>query len=136
MADVTELIEQEHREVEALFAQFKQGPDKKIAMKICEELDHHTDAEEKVLYSVMRKETGDEELVAEAEKEHKEARQLIGRIKQTEDTGHLSELVTELEAAVAHHVEEEEKEMLPKARQQIDSARLEEMGAEFQAAKG
>jgi hypothetical protein len=39
MADVTKLIETGHREVETLFAEFKQDPSKATAMKICDELD-------------------------------------------------------------------------------------------------
>jgi hemerythrin superfamily protein len=135
MPDVTTLIEQDHREVEDLFAKFKSSPSKDLALQICEELDVHADAEEKVFYPVVKDEV-DASLVKEGEEEHSEARQLIGRIKQTADEAHLAELVTELEQAVQHHVEEEESEMLPKSRSTLDTARLVALGDEFQAAKG
>jgi len=61
---------------------------------------------------------------------------LIGRIKNTDDPDHLAELVTELEQAVSHHVQEEESEMLPKSRKALGQGRLDELGQEFQAAKG
>lgn len=135
MTDVTKLIEQDHREVEGLFAQFKTSPSKDLAMQICTELDAHADAEEKVFYPVVRDEV-DRKLAEEGEEEHGEARQLIGRVKQTEDETHLTEVMTELEKAIQHHVQEEESEMLPKARETIDAGRLSELGEEFSAAKG
>ena len=137
MADVTRLIETDHREVERLFAQFQQDQSKQTATQICEELDAHASAEEKVFYPVVRDDVpGGQKLAEEGQEEHGEARQLIGRIKNTEDQSHLSELVSQLEQAVSHHVQEEESEMLPKARETLDADRLEALGSEFQAAKG
>jgi len=135
MPSVIKLIEQDHREVEELFSQFEQSGDKSLAMKICTELDAHSEAEEKAFYPVVRDEV-DGGLVKEAEKEHGEARQLIGRIKQTSDSDHLAELVAELKQDVEHHVQEEESEMLPKARESLGESRLSEIGRAFQEAKG
>jgi hemerythrin superfamily protein len=137
MTDVTLLIETDHREVEGLFAQFKQDRAKATAVKICDELDVHASAEEEVFYPVVRSDVPDgEKLADEGKDEHGEARQLIGRIKNTEDESHLAELVSELEKAIAHHVSEEESEMLPKSREALGARRLEELGAAFEAAKG
>ena len=135
MPSVIKLIEQDHREVEELFSQFEQSGDKSIAMKICAELDAHAEAEEKAFYPIVREEV-DASLVKEAEEEHGEARQLIGRIKQTSDPEHLTELVAELKKDVQHHVQEEESEMLPKARESLGESRLSEVGRAFQEAKG
>ena len=136
MADVTELIETDHREVEALFEQFKNDNSKQTAMKICDELDAHADAEEKVFYPAVRSDVPDgDKLASEAVDEHSEARQLIGRIKNTTDDSHLADLVSELEQAIAHHVDEEESEMLPKARRTLGDDRLEALGSEFEQAK-
>lgn len=136
MPDVTQLIETDHREVESLFAQFKQDGSKATAMQICNELDKHASAEEAVLYPVVRSDVPDgAKLADEAKDEHGEARQLIGRIKQTEDDGHLAELVSDLEKAITHHVSEEESEMLPKSREALSAAKLEELGTAFESAK-
>jgi hemerythrin superfamily protein len=136
MPDVTMLIETDHREVESLFAHFKSDRSKATAMRICEELDAHADAEERVFYPVVREEVPEGgNLVKEAEDEHKEARELIGRIKNTNDDTHLGDLVNQLEQAVSHHVSEEEEEMLPKSRDALTPQRREELGAEFEAAK-
>ena len=65
MADVTELIEHDHREVEGLFAQFKSDRSKGTALKLCDELDAHADAEEKVFYPAVRAEVPDGKKLAE-----------------------------------------------------------------------
>jgi hemerythrin superfamily protein len=136
MTDVTKLIETDHREVEALFSQYKEDGKKQTALKICEELDIHASAEELVFYPAVRDEVPDgQKLAQEGNEEHGEARQLIGRIKNTEDTSHLADLVNQLEEAISHHVSEEETEMLPKARDAMTAERLDELGSEFQAAK-
>jgi hemerythrin superfamily protein len=136
VADITKLIEVDHREVESLFAQFKQDRSKATARRICDELDAHATAEEKVFYPVVRDEVPDgSKLAEEGQHEHGEARQLIGRIKNTDDGEHLAELVEELEAAVSHHVSEEESEMLPKARDALSESRLDDLGSDFEAAK-
>jgi hemerythrin superfamily protein len=136
MADVTQLIEKDHREVEGLFAQYKSSKDQAVASKICDELDAHASAEEKVFYPVVASDVSDGETLAkEGGEEHAEARQLIGRIRQSSKDDTLEDLVGELEQAISHHVEEEESEMLPKARQDISADRLEQLGNEFTAAK-
>jgi hemerythrin superfamily protein len=136
MSDVIELIEHDHREVEALFAQFESTQDRSVALKICDELDKHTHAEDSAVYPTIEEDVPDgKKMMKEAEDEHKEARQLIGRIRQTEDSDHLAELMTELKGAIEHHVHEEESEILPKTREALDEAQLETLGEEFQAAK-
>jgi hemerythrin-like domain-containing protein len=136
MPDVTQLIEQEHRQVEALFQDFKQNGDSALASKICDELDAHAAAEEETFYPVVRDNLpSGPKLASEAEDEHGEARQLIGRIRRTSDAEHLRELVIDLEQVVQHHVEEEEQEMLPQARSTLEEARLVEVGGEFESAK-
>ena len=62
-----------------------------------------------------------QKLADEGKDEHGEARQLIGRIKNTDDDDHLVDLVTQLEQAINHHVNEEESEMLPKAREALSA---------------
>lgn len=136
MTDVVDRIEHDHRAVEALFAQFESSHDRAVADKICGELEIHTMAEEKAVYPVMRAELSrGEEEIDEAEHEHAEAKQLIGRIRRTEDSQQLAALMTELEGAIQTHVREEETEMLPKARKELPAEELEELGDKFETAK-
>ena len=137
MTDVIELIEKDHREVEGLFATFEASEDASVATQICDELDRHATGEEKAVYPVIASDVpGGEQMAKEGVEEHKEARQLIGRIRQTSDPNHLAELVEELKEAIQHHVQEEESEILPKTRKALAPERLEQLGREFQAAKG
>jgi hemerythrin superfamily protein len=134
MPNIIKLIESDHREVEQLFSQFKQAPSEELALKICDELDLHAQAEEKVLYPEVEREVS-KKLADEGNKEHSEAKQLIGRIRRTTEIDHLTELMTELEAAINHHVQEEESEMLPQTREKLDETRLSELGNEFRDTK-
>jgi hemerythrin superfamily protein len=136
MSDVVELIEHDHREVEQMFAEFTQTHDPDTARQICDELDKHTKAEERAVYPVFEQELSNEaDKVHEAEDEHKEARQLIGRIRNTTDESHLVELMQQLEGAIQHHVQEEESEMLPKAREELPAEELSQLGDKFMEAK-
>jgi hemerythrin-like domain-containing protein len=136
MSDVVERIEHDHREVEQMFAEFKADPTKAKAIEICDELDKHTRAEDQAVYPVFADElSAEKDKVEEAEGEHQEARQLIGRVRNTEEVGHLVELMAELERAIQHHVHEEETEMLPKARRELPADELERLGEEFEEAK-
>jgi hemerythrin-like domain-containing protein len=136
MPDVVERIEHDHREVEEMFAAFKASPQKQRALEICDELDKHTRAEDEAVYPVFAEELSDEKAkVKEASNEHREARQLIGQIRNTKDDQHLSQLMVQLEQAVQHHVHEEESEMLPKARRELPTEELDELGERFEEAK-
>jgi hemerythrin-like domain-containing protein len=136
MSDVVDLIEHDHREVEQMFAAFKQSPSKAKAVEICDELDKHTRAEDKAVYPVFGEELSNErDKIREAGNEHQEARQLIGRIRNTSDEAHLVELMQQLEQAIQHHVREEETEMLPKAREELPVSELNDLGERFEAAK-
>ena len=136
MSDVVDLIEHDHREVEQMFAAFKSSPTKAKAVEICDELDRHTRAEDVAVYPVFEEELSDaKDKVHEAEDEHKQARQLIGRIRNTSDGSHLGELMAELEQAIQHHVREEETNMLPKARHELPADELGELGEKFEEAK-
>jgi len=136
MADVVELIEQDHRAVEQLFGQFEASNDAAIAEQICEELTKHTRAEESAVYPVFRSRLSDGmDLIGEAESEHDQARQLIGRVRNTTDPNHLASLMLELKEAIRHHVHEEETEILPQARTEMSGAALGELAEQFEASK-
>src|SRR5215207_3011900 len=136
MPDVTQLIEQEHRQVEALFERFKESGDSDVLTKLCDDLDAHAAAEEEAFYPVVRDDVpSGKKLTNEAKQEHSEARQLIGRIRRTSDPDHVVELVSELEQVVSHHVDEEEQEMLPSARRSLGEDRLAAIGSAYESAK-
>lgn len=136
MPDVIALIEREHRQVEALFQNFRETGSSALVSNICDELDAHAAAEEQAFYPVVRDDVpSGKKLASEAEEEHGEARQLIGRIRRTSDPDHVVELVSELEQVVSHHVDEEEQEMLPSARRSLGEDRLAVIGSAYESAK-
>ena len=133
--DVIDKIEHDHREVEQLFDEFEASSDRAIALKICEELEIHTAAEEMAVYPVIAAEAGEEAEIEDAEEEHDEARELIARIRQSDTDDELADLVGQLKTAVAHHVHEEETDILPKACHEIPQSELNELGEAFEVAK-
>ncbi len=136
MPDVTKLIEQEHRQVEALFQRFRETGGSGLVATICDELDAHTAAEEEAFYPVVRDDVpSGKKLASEANDEHGEARQVIGRLRRSSDPDHVVDLMNELERLVQHHVEEEEAEMLPQARKALGEDRLIEVGSAYESAK-
>ena len=134
--NVVSLLKQDHRTVEKLFSDYESSRDRAIADEICSELDTHTEIEERAVYPAIRDEmTNGKEMAEHAEEEHSKAKQIIGRIRRTEDADHLSELVGELQQAVQHHVDEEESDLFPKMEQELGGSRLEEIGQEAEALK-
>jgi iron-sulfur cluster repair protein YtfE (RIC family) len=133
--DVVDRIEHDHREVEELFAEFNASRERSVALKICEELEIHTAAEETEVYPVLAQEAHEGDEIAEAEAEHEEAQVLIDRIRATSDDTALPALVAELQRAVQHHMAEEETEILPRAREELPAEELEELGERFEEAK-
>jgi hemerythrin superfamily protein len=121
-ADAIELLKQDHREAEALFAQFDgaEGNAEKasLAQKICLALTVHAEIEEEIFYPRARKATGEDDLLNEAEVEHAGAKQLIAEIESMKPRERLfAAKVKVLSEYVKHHVEEEEHELFPKVRE-------------------
>lgn len=119
-ADAISLLKQDHREVEAFFAQFEKAESKaekgKLATKICLALTVHARIEEELLYPPAHAEI-DHELVDEAQVEHNSAKLLIAEIEQMSPGDHLFDArVKVLSEYIRHHVKEEENEMFPQLK--------------------
>lgn len=136
-ADAISLLKQDHREVEAFFAQFEKSESKaekgKLAAKICLALTVHAQIEEELLYPPAHAEI-DHELVDEAQVEHNSARLLIAEIEQMSPGDDLFDAkVKVLSEYIKHHVKEEENEMFPQLKRSgID---LRELGADLMQRK-
>jgi hemerythrin superfamily protein len=124
--DATRLLMADHREVEALFAQYEElagqegGDDDEkmlLAAQICVALTVHTQLEEEVFYPEARRLLKDQDIVDEAFVEHASAKSLIAQIMDmTADEPLYDAKVKVLGEYVRHHVEEEENELFPKVR--------------------
>jgi hemerythrin superfamily protein len=133
MADVIELLEQDHREVELMFAEFERATDpqdrRAIADKIIIELVKHSEAEEQAVYPAMRKAlpNGDE-LVEHEISEHSEAEQIMKQLDGMDPSNpEFGVLMAQLIEAIRHHVQEEEGEAFPKFRQAVDKEQLDKL---------
>ncbi|HYF41919.1 MAG TPA: hemerythrin domain-containing protein [Ramlibacter sp.] len=115
--DACTLLDDDHNEVIRLFEQHKAAHEanrkRLLAAQICQELIVHMQLEEEIFYPAFRQARGSEDLVEDAEHEHREARELIAMIqqKQVDDR-----LMLELEDAILHHVNDEREKMFPQAR--------------------
>jgi hemerythrin superfamily protein len=134
--NVRELLHQDHREIEAFFEQFDRGRGQDVALKICEMLELHAEAEEQIVYPALREGVaGGRDLADEAEQQHSQARQLIAQIKQTSDEEHLAALVGELKEAVEHHIAEEERTVFPKMDSDLGLLEMDVLGAQVEEFK-
>ena len=115
--DATVLLDEDHNEVIRMFEQYKSAKDasrqKVLARQICQELLVHMQIEEEIFYPAYIKATGDQENLKDGLEEHKEARELIGKLEQSPTD---AKLMLELEDGILHHVNDEREKMFPKAR--------------------
>src|SRR5688500_3625324 len=118
--DAADLLKQDHRTVEELFAQFEKaggdGRKQKLAEQICLELSVHAAIEEEIFYPACEGKV-DEELLKEAYVEHDGAKVLIAEIEAAIESGSgqsddfFDAKVKVLQEQIEHHVEEEERRM-------------------------
>ena len=147
--DAIKLLVADHREVHALFEQYKslvedeaEGEERQqLAESICAMLVAHTTIEEEIFYPAARDALDEEDLLDEAEVEHASAKDLIAQIQSMGPDEDLYDAkVTVLGEYVDHHVEEEEKQMFPKCKkakmdlaglgEQLSARKAELVGAE------
>ena len=121
--DACTLLDEDHNEVMRLFEQYKAAHDgsrqKLLARQISQELLVHMQVEEEIFYPAFGRATGDDKLLHESEREHRQARELIAKLDAEPAN---AKLMLELEDAILHHVNDEREKMFPKARktQQLD----------------
>ena len=141
MADVIELLEHDHREVEEMFAEFEKATDPKerrtIADKIIIELVRHSEAEEQAVYPAMRKALPDGDKLVEHEiSEHSEAEEVMKHLDGMDpDDAQFGVLMGQLQSAIAEHVKEEETDAFPRFRQNVSQDELDKLATVVQGLK-
>jgi hemerythrin-like domain-containing protein len=137
-----ELLESDHRKVEALFARYERGKEgdeeakRMLAQQICAELRAHAQLEEELFYPWLRENLGEEdmELLEEAYVEHASAKDLIAQIEGGgQIDGAYDAKVKVLSEYVKHHVKEEVNEIFAAVRGMQEE--LDELGQEMHARK-
>jgi iron-sulfur cluster repair protein YtfE (RIC family) len=138
MPDVIKLLEQDHREVEDLFAKalsLSGAAKQQVVTKLASELTLHAEIEESIVYPAMR-EAGLADLVSEAEQEHQKVKELVARLESMDgSTADVDPVITQLQGDVDHHVHEEEDEAFPKFRDAVDQATLQALADQVREAK-
>jgi hemerythrin superfamily protein len=143
--DVIEILEQDHREVEEMFAELEslrgasteaaQSRRKALAEQVTIELVRHSVAEEVLVYPQVEEKVSAEE-AEHAREEHAEAEETLQRLEKldADDPAFDDELAT-LMGEIRHHIADEEGEMFAHMRQVIDADELRKLGARVEAFK-
>jgi hemerythrin superfamily protein len=136
--DVVDLIMQDHREVERLFDELKDSPEKRpnLLPVLTTLLTAHSRAEESAVYPVAASEADEADEVAHSQEEHVEADQLLAKLAATDPTSpDFDKVLQNLVDAVSHHVEEEETKVLPGMKVNLSDERRQELGEAFAASR-
>jgi hemerythrin superfamily protein len=143
--DVIEILEQDHREVEEMFAELEslrgasteeeQARRKAVTEQVTIELVRHSVAEEVLVYPRVEDKVSAEE-AEHAREEHAEAEETLHRLEKldADDPAFDDELAT-LMAEIRHHIADEEGEMFAHMRQVIGADELRTLGARVEAFK-
>jgi len=135
-----ELLKQDHRKVEQLFAQVEATDDgqqhEKLFQQIKTELETHTYIEETVLYPALKKHEELKALTLEAEEEHKQVKTLLRETEQLSGSSdRFGAKLKVMQENIEHHVKEEETEMFPKVEEIYSHTELDQLGVALAAAK-
>jgi len=133
-ADVVDLIMQDHREVERLFDELQNHPEKRVGLVpvLTTLLSAHSRAEESAVYPAAASEADEADDVAHSQEEHVEADQLLAKLAATDpESADFEKVLRNLVDAVTHHVEEEETKVLPGMRANLSDKRRQELGEAF-----
>ena len=125
----TDLLKQQHRTVEALFAKIEAGEPEALK-DLASALAAHMAIEHEFFYPSGQE--VDEDAIAEAFEEHSVAEFALKRALATDSEDEAFDArVTVLKELIQHHVEEEEGELFPKMEKALGSDELETMGLEM-----
>lgn len=127
----TDLLKQQHRTVEALFAKIEAGEPEALK-DLASALAAHMAIEHEFFYPESR--DVDEDAVLEAFEEHAIAETALKRALATDpEEESFDARVKVLKELIEHHVKEEEGELFPQVEKEVDSAELEALGQQMEA---
>jgi hemerythrin superfamily protein len=139
--DIYSLIKKDHQEVASLFRRLKAAEgfcetSEQLFAQLREELELHTHAEERVLYSALQEAEGTQELVEAALNDHKLVQELLDELAALRmDDEVWNEKLEVLEEHVEDHVEEEEGDIFDVARRLFSAEQVAELAQRWQTAK-
>jgi len=143
--DVIEVLEHDHREVEAMFAELESlrgaatedaiSRRKAVTEQVTIELVRHSVAEEVLVYPQVEKKVSAKE-AEHAREEHAQAEETLHKLEKLDaDDPAFDDEVATLMAEIRHHIADEEGQMFADMRQAIDPDELRKLGARVEAFK-
>lgn len=139
--DVVDILNADHQDMLDLIGQIQQATTaeqrRDTVDTVIAEIMRHAVAEEMHVYPAMEEylPNGSEE-VEHDKQEHDELVDVMKKLEDVEaDTQQFMSLVSELEAQLRHHVEDEEQEQFPGLRKHIPADELKELGRKVEKAK-
>ena len=138
--DGIQLLLNDHRKIEGIFAQFGQGGDSQtfnqLFNQLFQELSIHAVIEEQFFYPELAKFPETKDMVAEVYEEHADAKAALAELAALDNTtAEWSQKITQLRDDIAHHVQEEENDIFAAVRQRLTPDQLELLGEKLQRGK-
>jgi hemerythrin superfamily protein len=125
------VLKADHREVKELLTQLGDSEPgtkrNRLLAKLEVGLSLHMEAEEEVVYPLVREHLGGED-EEEAEIEHGLAREGLAKLAELVDAPGFGAAVAMLKAGIDHHVKEEEKEILPELKKDMERSQWLALG--------
>lgn len=131
-----EMLEEQHREVDALFAKAEKAsgkPKAALFARIGDALAMHATIEERIFYPAVRAKRT-EDILLESLEEHLGIKRVLAdmlAIDVADET--FDAKLKVLKENVEHHVDEERSDLFPKVRKLLDKETLEALAQEMQA---
>jgi hemerythrin superfamily protein len=140
--DLIDILLEDHREVEQLFAELESGqgtPERRrdVADAVIAELVRHSVAEEEYLYPTARRILSDGDQIADDElREHAEAERTMKVLEPLDATDpDFDETAATLMREIRHHILEEERDLFPRLLEACSADELRQLGRKAQLAK-
>ena len=140
--DLTDVVSEDHRRLEAVFSQLEEdahdrGNRRRLVEHLITELVGHTVAEEQHMYPVVRARLIDGDSQAEAQlREHAEIEEVMKELEGTDAAdARFEELLRALTTSFRRHADHEERELLVRLREACSGQELVDLGRKADAAK-
>jgi iron-sulfur cluster repair protein YtfE (RIC family) len=139
---IFDFLKKDHKKVNSLFAKIEDTTARavktreKLFNQLKEELQVHTEVEERVFYPALQEYDETRELIKESREEHQKVEQILRKLEPVDRSSRdFRNLIAELKNAVKHHINEEETELFPKASAVLDEDQVEQLGAQAEDEK-
>ena len=139
---IFDLLKRDHKKVTGIFDKIEDTTVRavktreKLFGQLKEELQVHTEVEERVFYPALQEYDETRDLIKEARVEHEKVENLLKQIEAVaRDSRDFNNLIAELKREVKQHVKEEENEIFPKAKNILDENQIEQLGAQAEDEK-